>query len=44
MTSYFMRIENACSEEKDLGITFDSNLNFKTHMNKITKKEKHLHL
>ena len=35
MTSYFMRIENACSEEKDLGITFDSNLNFDTHMNEI---------
>ena len=44
MTSYFMKIENekqkieTCSEEKDLGITFDSNLNFDTHKNNIAKK------
>ena len=44
MTSYFMKIENekqkieTCSEEKDLGITFDSNLNFDVHINNITKK------
>ena len=41
---YFMKIENdkqrleKCEEEKDLGITFDSNLNFEIHISNITKK------
>ena len=43
-TNYFMKIENEqqkieiCKEEKDLGITFDENLNFDLHINNITKK------
>ena len=43
-TKYFMKIENenqkidTCKEEKDLGITFDENLNFDLHINNITKK------
>ena len=41
---YYMKIENeqqvldTCEEEKDLGITFDSNLNFENHISNITKK------
>ena len=43
-TSYYMKIENerqkldTCSEEKDLGITFDSNLSFDIHINNVSKK------
>ena len=42
--SYFMKIENdnqrieTCEEEKDLGITFDSNLTFDRHISNITNK------
>ena len=42
--SYFMKIENdqqkieSCEEEKDLGITFDSNLSFDKHITNITNK------
>ena len=46
MNSYYMKIEenskklDTCEEEKDLGITFDSNLNFDKHIHNITKKSK----
>ena len=42
--SYYMKIEDCqqkletCEEEKDLGITFDSNLNFDKHISNVTKK------
>ena len=41
---YYMKIENekqkleTCTEEKDLGITFDENLRFDIHIDNITKK------
>ena len=41
---YFMKIEKekqrigTCNEEKDLGITFDKELNFDSHISNITKK------
>ena len=43
-TKYFMKLESSrqelekCSEEKDLGITFDPTLNFDIHIDNITKK------
>ena len=44
MNSYYMKIEennkklDTCEAEKDLGITFDANLNFDNHISNITKK------
>ena len=43
-TKYYMKIENdlqsleSCTEEKDLGITFDDKLSFDQHISNITKK------
>ena len=43
-TDFYMQIEKEkqklepCSEEKDLGITFDVNLKFDIHISNITKK------
>ena len=43
-TCYYMKIEEekqkieTCAEEKDLGITFDANLNFDQHISNISKK------
>ena len=47
-TGYYMQIEQekqaleACEEEKYLGITIDSKLNFDVHISIITKKAKQM--